>query len=165
MSGRPKIKVFQYSDSASGHKYLRSYESIAEVFEKYYDGKVGKLLEENSPYKELPDGTYVCFERLGRLGLQKAIRRREDPTCNKRNDDKPIEIYNYFGEKVGEIVNVRVLLAITGASEDQIRGCLHRHNPSKGLNKGNLDYRYVKIKHENSWFKDNVLRLNEESPN
>lgn len=120
MSGLAKQKQYQYSDAESGHKYLRSYDSMTEVFEKYYDGKVGRLYEDNKPYKEMPDGTFVSHYRIGREGLRRAIRLVEDPTLYKRNDDKPIYIYNSLGELVGEVANRRILEAITNTTINAI---------------------------------------------
>lgn len=135
--GKEKQKQYQYS---SEYKYLRSYDTLKEVFEKYFDGKVGKLYEYNRPYKELPDGTFISYFRIGRAGLKEAIRRHEDPTCYKRIDDKKIEIYNFFGEKVGEVDNVRVLKAIMSSSFDQANSGLYKS--SKKAWWGNLTYKF-----------------------
>ena len=64
-AGRPRIKVYQYDKN---FKYLRSYESQSEIFNKYFDGKKGELFH-NKEYRELPDGTFVSDYRIGRAGL------------------------------------------------------------------------------------------------
>lgn len=140
--GLDKQKQYQYSDAESGHKYLRSYESAKEVFEKYYDGKSGKLYEDNKPYKELPDGTFVSNYRIGRVGLSYAIRLAEDPTLYKRNDDKKILIYNSISELVGEVANRRILEAITNTTINAINIKIVK----KTINThwGKLNYQYEK---------------------
>lgn len=142
--GKPKIKQYQYSGAEENYRFLRVYESGTEVFEKYFDLKKGSLYNTNAPYRELPDGTYISSHRIGRDGLKKAIRRYEDPTCTKRNDDKPIEIFNYFGEKVGEVSNVRVLKAVMESKWEQ-----SHHHIYDGRKKpwwGRLSYKFKKKK-------------------
>lgn len=141
--GREKQKQHQYSDAESGHKYLRSYESASEVFEKYYDGKKGELYIGNKPYKELPDGTFVSYYRIGRQGLHESIRNNTDPTIYKRNDDKPVLIYNGLGELVGEVANIRILEAITETNRNAINSTMFYTKKNK-TNFGNLRYEYKK---------------------
>lgn len=142
MSGLAKQKQYQYSDAESGHKYLRSYDSMREVFIKYYDCKIGRLYTDNKPYKELPDGTFVSDNRIGREGLRRAIRIAEDPTIYKRNDDKPVCIYNAIGELVGEVANRRILEAITNTTIASISAKIV--NDKKNPNFGTLRYQYKK---------------------
>jgi len=145
MSGKPKLPLYHYDDEANNHKYLGKFDSQTEVFLKYYDGKKGNLFSQNPDYKRLSDGTFVTKERLGRDGLQLAIKRYEDPCVVKRNDDKPIEILNSLGEVVGIVNNVRVLLELTGGTDNSVRMALF-HNPTKAQGLGTVTWRYKEEK-------------------
>lgn len=139
--GREKQTVYQYADATENYRYIRSYESKREVFVKYFDGKIGELFH-NGAYKRLPDGTIVTNKKLGRVGLVKLIREKEDPTIFKRNDDKPIYIFNGKQELVGTISNIRVLEAILEDSPAVVRNKLSRNKQFARTHFKGLNYLY-----------------------
>lgn len=108
--GRPRLKLYQYD---AEFKYLRSYETQSEVFDKYYDGKKGELFR-GKEYKELPDGTYIAAYRIGRTGLAYWTRVYNCVYCSKNITDKPFSAYNHEGNKVASFANSRVFTAMTG---------------------------------------------------
>lgn len=139
MSGRKALPVYHYDTEENNYAYLGMFESRAEVFKMYYNGKKGKLFEEGYNYKKLCDGSYVTKERIGREGLRKLIRLTEDPVIMTRNDDKEIELINGAGEIVGTIRNIRVLESLTSLSRNAIAGRLN----GEGIpNTGNVGLRY-----------------------
>jgi len=128
--GRLKLKLYQY---AADYSYLRSYESMSEVFDKYYDGKKGNLFYDNKDYRELPDGTFICKYRMGRLGLRVQVMIDKDPYCKEYKGDFPIEVFNRKGVKVAEFNSIRVCSEMTGiAYSDLIAKCkTYTHHPTK----------------------------------
>lgn len=116
MAGLPKIRLYHYDTKENGYKYLNAFESQAEVFKMYYDGKKGRLFNTNPEYRELPDGTYVTKERTGKNILPNLIRKYTDPLNWKKDGDRVIELFNDLGEKIGELANHRVLEALTNCS-------------------------------------------------
>lgn len=145
MSGKPKIPLYHYDNYGTKHKYLGKFESQSEVFKKYFNGKKGNLFHQNPVYRELSDGTFITKEPIGRNGLQRAIKRYEDPCVYTRNDDKEIEIINSIGEVVGCVSNVRVLLELTGGTDGSVRGALNA-NPDQAKVFGSVTWRYKKEK-------------------
>lgn len=141
MSGRKPLPVFHYDTEENNFKYLGKFESRAEVFKMYSGGKKGRLFEEGYEYKKLSDGTYVTKERIGREGLRKIIRLTEDPTIYKRKNDQEIEIYNYAGELVGVVANVRILESIRNSAFGTVQHSLFTDGKdSPHFN--NLSYKY-----------------------
>lgn len=103
MAGRPKVKIYQYS---ADHLYMRSYATQSEIFDKYYDGKKGELFR-NKEYKELPDGTFISWYRIGRRELRRQIRIDNDIYCKHYKDDRPFSVYNILDEKIASFNSVR----------------------------------------------------------
>lgn len=137
-AGRPRLKIYQYDKD---FKYMRSYESQVEIFNKYYDGKKGELFR-NKEYKELPDGTYVATYRIGRDGLKYWSKIYNSVYCSKNITDKPFSAYNYLGEKVATFANVRVYSAITNQNSNIIQCRLHENRKSFESSWDGLTYKY-----------------------
>ena len=135
--------VFHYDTSENDYKLLSQFASAREVFKMYYGGKVGRLIQKGHSYKQLPDGTYVSFERLGRKGLRKLVRESTDPTIIRRKDDKEIELINGKGEVVGTVANKRILEALIGITKKSIESKLL--DDSRKPQFGNLGLKYKKI--------------------
>lgn len=156
MSGKPKQKQYQYSSKEDGFKYIRSYESATEVFNKYYNGKKGELYHNNKPYKELPDGTFIAPNRIGREGLRYCTRIFECPLVGDRKGDKVIEMYNILGEKIGEIKNRRVLEAIMGnkITSNAVNISLHRNKRTTTTSIGVPSFVYKEEVMEQSYYID-----------
>lgn len=136
MAGRPKRRIYQYSND---YKYMRFYETQMEVFNKYYDGKKGDLFQ-NKNYKELPDGTYVSWYKIGRVGLKYHIRRDNCPFITKNKTDRPFAAFNMDGEKVARFENIRVFKALTGGRASEVYNSLLYGR--KGTTKSNLIYEW-----------------------
>ena len=136
--------VFHYDTSENDYKFLSQFASAKEVFKMYYGGKVGRLIQKGQSYKQLPDGTYVSFKRLGRKGLRKLVRESTDPTIIKRKDDKEIELINGKGEVVGIVANKRILEALIGITKKSIDSKLF-DDPRKPQF-GNLGFKYKTIR-------------------
>ena len=135
--------VFHYDTSENDYKFLSQFASAKEVFKMYYGGKVGRLIQKGQSYKQLPDGTYASFERLGRKGLRKLVRESTDPTIIRRKDDKEIELINGKGEVVGIVANKRILEALIGITKKSIESKLF--DASRKPQFGNLGFKYKKI--------------------
>ena len=132
MSGRPKVKVYQYNNIG---EYMREYETMSEVFNKYFDGKKGDLFH-GKEYRELPDGTFVSYYRIGREGLRQQRRIDENKYCFDQATHKPFSIYNLKGEKISSFKSVYHASLLTGMFHTAINGRLtHRkgHHTKDGL--------------------------------
>lgn len=139
MSGKPKVKIYQYS---SEFKYMRSYESQSEVFNKYYDGKKGDLFQ-NKQYKELPDGTFVSWYKIGREGLRRHTRIDNCPFCTKNITDRSFSAYNLKGEKIATFSSIRVFQHMTNIPINTVYNSLTK---GKGFaQKKNLIYKWDDI--------------------
>lgn len=134
--GLEKIPLYQYDENG---KYIRSYESYSEVFEKYFDNKKGRLFEDNKEYRELPDGTFIAKYRIGRAKLLKLKKIYNCVFCSKNITDKKISAYNLLGVKVAEFENMRVLQELTGINYNTIMNSIRSR---KGTPHKNLRYRF-----------------------
>ena len=134
--GLEKIPLYQYDEKG---KYLRSYESHLQVFDKYFDTKKGRLFMDNKEYRELPDGTFIAKYRIGRARLLKLKKIYDCVFCSKNITDKKISAYNLLGDKVAEFENIRVLKELTGISYNTV---MHSINSDKGTPHNNLRYKF-----------------------
>lgn len=136
MSGRPKLKMYQYSSEGL---YMRSYETQMEIFDKYYDGKKGELFM-NKQYRELPDGTYVSWYRIGQKGLQRQIRIDNDIYCKHYKDDRPLSVYNILGEKIASFNSIRTCANMTGIRYSNIHTALKK--PGSQVSRSPFKFEY-----------------------
>lgn len=142
--GRQKQKQYQYNGIEEKFSFIRSYESMSEVYEKYYYGSKIPMYQNGKKYHVLPDGTYLSNFRIGR-GLLLEIRKWEDPTVYKRSDDKRIVIYNSIGEQVGFVDNIRILNAIQNDTINNINSkLLSKRKTNRLSNFGSLKFKYIK---------------------
>ncbi len=122
MSGRPRLKLYQYDEKGA---FIRAYETQMEVFNKYYDGKKGELFL-GKDFRELPDGTYICTYQIGRK-LVKEIKIDKNIFCSKRIDDKPVSVYNLRGEKIATFANIRACTEMVKLDYTTIQNRLYRN--------------------------------------
>lgn len=106
--GKPDVPIHVYD---SDYKYLYSFANQTEAF-LYYGLKKGNLFNGKS-FRLMPDGHYITKERLGRVGLARAVNIDSCKFCKTLPSDKPVEIYNRVGEKIGEFRSFRELAEIT----------------------------------------------------
>lgn len=103
MSGRDKIKVFQYDKEG---KYLKTFESLAEIQKLYFKGKQPLFVYEEIML--LSDNTYICKERIGRDKLLQYLKRKENKLLVKERENKPIIVYNWDKIQIAEFYNIRI---------------------------------------------------------
>lgn len=152
MAGRPKVKIYQYD---ADFKYLGSYDTQNEVFEKYFNGKKGRLFH-NPHYRELPDGTFVSTYRIGREGLLKWVAIQNDVLCRQREDYFPICFYNLRGEKIASFSSIRIASELTGISYSTIQVGLDAvyHGSDGILMRRDLDFKQTTLEDERARSKE-----------
>ena len=117
MAGKPKLKIYQYS---SEYKYLRAFETQSEVFDKYYEGKKGRLFT-NPDFRELPDGTFVSPYRIGRDRLRQLVIIDNDPLCQINAKDKSVAFINRKNKTIATFSSIRVAEQLTGIDYSTIQ--------------------------------------------
>lgn len=125
MSGREKIKVFQYNRVG---RFIRSYQSISEVRDLYYPDTVGKypMFVKNEEYHLLPDDTIVVKHRIYRDDVVKMFYRMDNPLIFTENDIDPIDVFNMDGDLIATFINPRTASILTGFSDASIYSSLNR---------------------------------------
>lgn len=106
--GRPGKPIHVYDEK---YNYLYSFANQSEAF-KCYNLKEGNLFG-GKIFRLMPNGHYITKERLGRVGLARAVNIDACKFCKTFPSDKPVEIYNRVGEKIGEFRSFRELAEIT----------------------------------------------------
>lgn len=112
MGGLAKQKQYQYSKDG---KFLKEYESLSSVNEKYKLTKGNFYSGRN--YRRMDDNTWICSERLGRNAIIKLERIYNCPFCSKKDRSsmkKPLEVYNLLGEKIAEFSSGYIFNKMTG---------------------------------------------------
>ena len=116
-SGREKVKLYHYDLNG---KRLRTFESMAEVRDKYYEGKKQPLFV-NIDYKVvqlLPDATCITKEPIGREKLRPLIARFDASFLVHKNQKyEPIEILNFDRVVVAEFYNMTVASKMMGMTQ------------------------------------------------
>lgn len=139
MSGRPKQPVYQYSSEGA---FLKKWECQSDVRRKYFkkdNGKRPLFQDLKTPYRELPDGTYIASFRIGRDNLMKAVKLRNCPFCRQNKKSKAFSVYNMLGKKIAGFASITIAENMTG-----IDGATIQYRLSKGCKytQDNLIYKY-----------------------
>jgi len=112
MSGRPKQKCYQYDSSG---KFIKVYDSNAEVLGKYFSHIKGKRPLFISYTKEkiyrkdyivLPDNTFLTKARIGREGIRDIKKRIGNPFLKPSNT--VIDVYNLDNELVASFNGLNI---------------------------------------------------------
>lgn len=106
--GRPDVPIHVYD---SNYKYLYSFANQSECT-RYYNISKGNLFSGKS-FRLMPDGHYITKDRIGRVGLMRAVNIDGCKFCKTLPSDKPVEIFNRLGDKIGEFRSFRELSEIT----------------------------------------------------
>lgn len=140
MSGRVPVKIYQYSLDG---KYLRTFNTMIEAFNYYYDnGTKGRLMENNATIRLMPDDTVICKDRIGRDRIRKEVKILNSKYCgfyNSSHANRSFSIYNLKNEKLATFNNIQVCSVLTGIDQSTINSALSR---STNASKGELVFRY-----------------------
>lgn len=123
-AGRPDIKIHHYDESGN---FIKTFPNQKEVFNEYYGGKTGQLFDDNKQFKELPDKTIICKERLGRDGIKILKRIYNSKYCYKQTESRPFSIYNLLGEKIYSFSGIDAYIRLTGATKSNIKEILENN--------------------------------------
>lgn len=137
MAGREKIKIFEYSKDG---KFLKEYESISELRNKYFSNDRGKrpLIRKNE-YSTLPNGNYISTYRLGRDKIEFLNRRSKSKFINIKKSNSIIECYNLDNIKIATFVDINIASKLTNIPLTTI---YHQLNNGKGTPKKDLIFKY-----------------------
>ena len=132
MSGRPKVKRYQYDKKGN---FLQEFESESAVRKQYYSTDKGKRpIFGNYPYQKeyviLPDGTYLTKERIGRVGIRDINKRINNEFLNISNDDKKVKATNLDNKVVATFANINLAAKMTNIP----LGTIH-NQVTRGINK------------------------------
>jgi len=112
MAGRPKIKMYEYT--SEGY-FVREYNSIQEVFNKYYEGKKRPLIYKDNKYAYLPNGNLICTSRLGRDNILKIKRIKASIYVpNAKENRRKIVVYNLASEPIATFRSAHIASVLTG---------------------------------------------------
>lgn len=138
MAGREKQKQYQYSKEG---KFLKEYESLAKVLEKYNKSK-GNFYGEKS-YRLMEDETIICQNRPGREAIKRIYRIENCPFCNTLNkNSKIIEVYNLLGRKIAEFESLELVCKMTGVDQSTVFSRATKGNKTLTKNGNDLIYKY-----------------------
>lgn len=143
MSGREKIKVYQYDREG---KFLASYQSLAEVRATYYSEVKGKLplFRNEADYHLLPDNSILFKTRTYRDDVVTMIHRIENLLIFKKEDVRPVDVFNMDGEWIATFVNMKVAVILTGIPYHKIYCYLNRKTGDKlPKNKLRIHFKYA----------------------
>jgi hypothetical protein len=110
MSGRPKVKRFEYD---SNGKYIKEYDCENDVRKSHYPNDIGKRpLFTNKQlihnYHILPNGNFVTKERIGRKGIIEIQKRLNNDFIKIKNNDKNINVYNLDNKIIATFANIQI---------------------------------------------------------
>ena len=121
MAGREKIKCYEYDLQG---KYIREYESIQEVRDKFYPNDKGKrpIIFNKEGYFKIENYGFIANHKIGRDTLRINERIKNSKYCNYKSldDEKEIEIYNLKGEKIAEFKNLYLISILTNIPKNTI---------------------------------------------
>ena len=130
--GRFKIKVYQYSNIG---KYLRSWESMAEIRNYYFSHISGKmpLFKTDDTTMVLPDGTILSKQKIGRVGVDEFLRKKDNPYLNsyKLQNNNKVLIYNLNNELIAEFNNHKICTNLLNISNNDLLRKLKRQSVGK----------------------------------
>ena len=124
MSGRPKIKVFEY-DAQGTH--IKTFKDMSLCRQQHFSEIKGKIpilrfKRMDIDYGKTPEGTYIVKERLGRSKIRLLARLDQSIYCTdliiKRN--KPIQVFNLEGVLLFEARNLNILCKLTNLPQGTI---------------------------------------------
>ena len=124
MSGRPKIKVFEY-DAQGTH--IKTFKDMSLCRQQHFSEIKGKIpilrfKRMDIDYGKTPEGTYIVKERLGRSKIRLLARLDQSIYCTdliiKRN--KPIQVFNLEGVLLLEARNLNTLCKLTNIPQGTI---------------------------------------------
>lgn len=145
MSGRPKIKVYEYQKDG---KFVKAYDCINDARREYWPNDRGQRpLFKNGTYVydfvKLPNGNILLQNRMYRDHIKKMIKRSESPWIDESNDNRYIQVLNMDGEQIATFKNIRIAGKMTNISDKTIYQSL---NNNKGcIGKNGLLFKYKNI--------------------
>lgn len=113
MSGRPKIKVYEYTVEGD---YLKTWDCIDDARKTHYPKEIGKrplFIKDIEGYKFhlTKSNTILLLERPGREMIQNLYRIYRSKLCNfskSKDSDKAVQMFNLKGELIAEFKNLQV---------------------------------------------------------
>lgn len=145
MSGRPKIKVYEYQQDG---KFVETYECMNDARRKYWPADKGQRpLFKNGNYTydfvKLPNGNVLVQNRVGRDNIKVMIKRANSPWIDESHDNKYIQVLNMDKKVIATFKNIRIASTMTNISQATIH---HSLNDSKGcIGKSGLLFQYKKF--------------------
>lgn len=106
--GRKPTPIYLYDQEC---KLVLTFATKIEC-EKYFGLTKGNLFTGNDSFREMDCGWYISNKKMTANELKEAIFFHNSKFCKKISTDKPIEIYNALGEKIGEFRSFRELTEI-----------------------------------------------------
>lgn len=131
-AGKEKVKLYHYDKNG---KFLKEYESQAELRNKYYSNIKGKrplfrTKRSEYNYDILPDGSFYSTYRIGRdklLQYEKIINSKFVDTLHR--DDKIVIVYNILGLEIARFKNMQIASLMTNIRVSHIyKDCIHGKN-------------------------------------
>lgn len=131
MGGLAPIPYYRYDTNG---KFLEKFKSGRDVSLKYYKAKSGRLFEKNHTIRELPDGSLLSKERIGRNAIRKAYAIMKSPYCQmtkSKHKDKSFSIFNLKGELLGTFPNMITCCLLTGFKQGRVYNALKEKSSIK----------------------------------
>lgn len=141
-SGKPEIPVYHYGPPPL-HPFLTKFDSYTQA-RNYFGLKPGSLFSTGDTFREMADGTFITKERIGRGGIIKARFIHNSVFCKKLPGDKPVEVLNALGEKIGEFRSLRELLSLCSIPKETIKSAYYSRKNRKRNNLKELTLKIAK---------------------
>lgn len=130
MAGKPSIRVFEYDSEG---QFVKFHDCINDARKEHYSTDIGKrpLFVKGPDIRihELPNGGFLCKERIGRKGIQVFKKRKRSPYLKQNwrkevHKQKPIQVVNVDGEIIAKFANVHVASRLLGKPHSSIHNAL-----------------------------------------
>lgn len=151
MSGRPKNKVYHYTEDG---KFIKTFECENDVRKEYYSkdrgqrplfirrsgtGVGNKVYYYNDTTITLPDGTIASKERIGRDGVFNYIKKSNSSYVGIADTERVINVSNLDGKVIATFKGLYVASLMTGIPKGTIH---HQINKGTKSSQSDLIFRY-----------------------
>lgn len=148
MSGRPKNKVYHYTEDG---KFIKVFNCENDVKREYYpntnrplfvrqsSNKDGKKYYYNYETIQLLDNTIISKIRIGREGVRDFIKKSKSPFTNIQDNERIIEAYNLDNKVIATFKGLHVASKMTNIPASTIH---HQVTRNSKHTQSDLIFRY-----------------------